>query len=262
MFKPVYLFWKNVYLAFSAVFLGGATFYLLKGRIPDIGILTATGLLTFAAYETATWYPYMVKEGVQLGRHPGKYMILVTVLSLIAGIVLVPADFIPWIIVLGMLTLFYFMQWNTKGLSGGLRSVFLLKNFLVAGVWTWITAVMIFPGEPYYPWLIISRFVFILLITMGLDLRDIENDRKLGVNTLATILGFQKAKTALLLLILSTMLVFFLFEFPGKYPFLLSCFFTGIAILITKPASSYWQIFLLMDGNLALHALFLLLFRF
>jgi 4-hydroxybenzoate polyprenyltransferase len=256
MFKPVYLFWKNIYLALSAFFLSAATFYLLKGSFPDIGILTATALLTYSAYETATWYPYMVKEGVQLGRHPGKFMILVTVLSLIAGMVLIPPAFIPWIIV------FYFMQWNTKGLSGGLRSVFLLKNFLVAGVWTWITTVMIFPGEPYHPWLIITRFVFIMLITMGLDLRDIESDRKLGVNTLATFLGFQKVKTALLLLILSTILVFSFLDFPGKFPFLLSCFFTGIAVLITKPSTGYWQIFLLMDGNLALHALFLLLFRF
>ena len=262
MFKPAFLFWKNIYLAISAVLLTIATSFEQYGQFPDITILVSVALLTFAAYECATWYPFMVREGVRLGRHPGWPMILITALSVIAGLVLIPPATIPWLIVLGMLTLFYFMQWNTAGLSGGLRSVFLLKNFLVAGVWTWITVILASGDKPCDLLLTITRFLFILLITLGLDLRDIENDRKLGVGTMATLLGFSKAKKVLLCLIAITILVFALIPFPARIPFLISILVLGIAVVLVKPSTGYWKIFMLMDGNLALHALFMLLFRF
>ena len=80
-----------------------------------------------------------------------------------------------------------------------LRDLPLLKNALIAGVWTWITVIIplvekdLIHGLPIFL-LSLGRFCFIFAISLPFDIRDMEMDRQSGVYTIPLTIGVQNTK--------------------------------------------------------------------
>jgi hypothetical protein len=95
-----------------------------------------------------------------------------------------------WLLSLAVISIFYVLPYRHAVLFG-LRYVPCLKIFLISLVWTSLTLSLplgfSLTGGEYAVWL--SRFLFIVAITIPFDVRDMDNDRLQGVRTIATCLG-------------------------------------------------------------------------
>ncbi len=120
-----------------------------------------------------------------------------------------------------------------------LKSVLLLKNFLIAGTCT--VAAVLLPlavnaGVPFIV-LMVAYFIFLkaLINSVLFDVRDVEGDRKVGVRTIPLTLGRNKTRN-LLLLLNSTLIVWVAISlFQGLfYPFHI--------VLILSVLYGYWYI--------------------
>ena len=100
-----------------------------------------------------------------------------------------------------------FLKLNGRWLR--LRDIPLIKVFLVAAVWTFVTFLFPFICENpnWQPSLSLfagmaMRFVFILAITLPFDVRDLSTDAKSGIQTFASLLGIKRLKTLCHLLLI------------------------------------------------------------
>lgn len=77
-----------------------------------------------------------------------------------------------------------------------LRDIPWLKIFLIAGVWSFVATVLpaLELGRPISPYLFFERALFVLLITLPFDLRDLEQEAKAGVPTLVSSLGEKRSR--------------------------------------------------------------------
>jgi 4-hydroxybenzoate polyprenyltransferase len=97
----------------------------------------------------------------------------------------------------GLLSLAYVLP--LFGKKRRLRDFHLLKIFLIALVWAWLTVLL--PARelnvPYTPqlwWMLIERMLFIFAITVPFDIRDLSVDAHNQVRTLPAVLGIQASK--------------------------------------------------------------------
>jgi hypothetical protein len=260
MHVPDFFFFRNVFLAAAASLLAASAFVL--SAIPvNYPISLSIGLLTFSVYQLASFHPSVQHFRISFQRKPGYWNAASIFLATFIGFFQLPICLYPPVILAGILSILYFLQWQKGKFAGGLRSVFLLKNFLVAFVWTLCTLQL--PVWPMQPGLMetLSRFLLILLITFGLDLRDAAADRKLGVMTLASQLGFKNAKWVLILLCIGCIWICMSIDFNGAAMLGLTFIVLLTVVLYLKEHTSYWTYFLMLDGILILHALFILLLR-
>ncbi|WCL81085.1 prenyltransferase [Saprospira sp. CCB-QB6] len=72
-----------------------------------------------------------------------------------------------------------------------LRDIPWLKIFLIAGVWSYVATVLpaLELGRPISLYLFFERALFVLLITLPFDLRDLEQEARAGVPTLVSSFG-------------------------------------------------------------------------
>ena len=260
MHVPDFFFFRNVFLA-AAAFLLAASGFVLSTIPVNYAICLSIGLFTFSVYQLASFHPSVQHFRISFQRKPGYLNAVSTAVATFIGFLALPIHLYPTFVLAGMLSILYFLQWQKGKFAGGLRSFFLLKNFLVAFMWTLCTLQL--PVLPMQPDVmeILSRFLLILLITFGLDLRDVVADRKLGVMTLASELGFKNAKWIVLLLCIGCIVLCMSIDFDGAALLGLTFFVLLMAVQYVKEHTSYWTYFLLLDGILILHALFILLLR-
>lgn len=144
------------------------------------------------------------------------------------------------------------------------RNIPYLKIFLIAYVWA--SATVIFPmlhedliiQTPKIIGLFFERFFFTLAITIPFDIRDKEGDKKVGLNTLVSLLSPQRSKIlALSLLIVCAILIY---NFHTNYfiHFVIVYVLTAFLILFSSNKRSEWYFTGFIDGLFVLE--FLILF--
>lgn len=98
------------------------------------------------------------------------------------------ALFIPALFSLGYVLPF----WNNKRL----RDFHLLKIFLIAGVWAYVTVLLPWlevglPIQAHLFWVFSERALFIFALTLPFDIRDWEIEKANGVTTIPSLIGVQ-----------------------------------------------------------------------
>ncbi len=144
------------------------------------------------------------------------------------------------------------------------RNIPYLKIFLIAYVWA--SATVIFPmlhedliiQTPQTIALFFERLLFTLAITIPFDIRDKEGDKKVGLNTLVSLLSPQRSKIlALCLLIICAILIY---SFHTNYflHFGIVYILTAFLILFSSNKRSEWYFTGFIDGLFVIE--FLILF--
>lgn len=142
-----------------------------------------------------------------------------------------------------------------------LRSIAFFKPFLISYIWTMSVV------APYYydniispsPIFIIEFFVFMMLLCLIFDYRDIETDEKEGIKTFANQIGLKGFKVILYTLFsLSTLLT--LFVFCKTVFFILNIIAIFLVILKLDKNKSYFFYLIVVDGLILLRVLNLLNF--
>lgn len=158
---------------------------------------------------------------------------------------------IEHVFVFGISCLLAFL-YEQRFLKLGLRKIPLLKTFIVAVVWANICCLLL---DQWNWWHYADCFIFIFLLTLAFDYRDLEQDDKDQVKTIPSIMAGERF--ALLLCLLYTFYIGAI-----SYLFQESMMFITIGIFIyalfnQKIKEAYFH--LLVDGIIVLRFLFYLI---
>lgn len=278
-----FILFSNVWVALTTSFLIKQTLILLnyQGSCTPYTVLVFCATLVLYNFERVFLSGNISAKSDSV-RHQwiAKYrkgIIIIIILAGLGGIFVIPflSFFIGYLFIpAAIISLAYFLPVTN------LKSVPLLKAFIVALVWSVITAAI--------PSLIVEhlthsvyklsilfnyrhslifwhRFFFILPLAIAFDIRDVAIDIKMGVKSIPVIYGIRKAILvsiiSLLICFLITLVQLFygLLSLPNLIALSLSLLIAMVMLLMTnKPRHEYYYV-LGIDGLMLLQPLFVLL---
>ena len=229
----------STYYHFAIVFTGTYLGYYLATLKPEIDLIH----LRFKS----TPLPYRF------------FIIAITVLFACFNLKLNPLLSIQFFLALVFTLSYYTRIQTTNGFFGGTRSILFLKNLVLAISWALVTS-PIHPGENDTKLLFLNRGLFLLALSICIDIRDIAADRNSNIRTIPILIGTGKTKiTAAILLVIGLSLVYYEhYLFPGGNLYkaaTISSVCTMLAILNLNENSTRKKFLWLIDGNLLLHGI-------
>ena len=206
-------------LALIALLYSWATIYSYPNA-PFISCLIGCG--TYIIYRIAFYKPIFNLDNFELKLKvkPSNFDLIFIVVVSIITLSTLPPNYILAYGVTGFLSAFYFtIIHHPKSKQEGIRAFPFIKNLFLATMWTVATAALpiyFYRNLDNLDFNVSIRFLFILIICVAIDLRDIKTDHKARTTTLPTWIGFKKTK--LICFILLT-IYFALIASQTKYDF-------------------------------------------
>lgn len=171
--------------------------------------------------------------------------------------------------VLGCIAVLYSFPFLPFGKKKRIKDYGFIKIITLSLLWTLVTVwlpVTNLNVNPYlFAFVFVKRFVFIFILCLLFDVRDIEIDNKENINTLAVMLGKKKsyALSCFLLLLfggLSIIQYFFYPQMAFLLAMLVSSVITWIIIQLTKKTNSDFIYLAGVDGMMLVQAVLVYLF--
>ena len=195
---------------------------------------------------------------------------------LIIGIILILFSFFSFhlkhfivLLCLGCVAFLYSFPFLPFGKKRRIKDYGFLKIITLALLWTLVTVWFPVNNMRYDPYLFlfvfVKRFVFMFVLCLLFDVRDIEIDSKEKINTLAVMIGKKKAYSVSYLLLI----VFVIFSFAQYFYFpqtgfliamLVSAIGTYVTIEFTKNDNSDFIYLAGIDGMMLLQAMLIYVF--
>ena len=194
-------------------------------------------------------------------RHRGLLLALAGVAAGVAGTLFLVDGwwrYLPLLLPLAVLALLYSWplgRWD--GRPRALREVPLLKGFLIAGVWTLVTAglpmLVLRQSLATGAGLLGQRFLMVLALTVVFDIRDYGRDRRAGTRTFPGVLGVARARQVALALLVGS-LALGLARGAAPLAVLLPAVLTAGVVLAAEETRGDYFFALLTDGLLLVQA--------
>ncbi len=187
--------------------------------------------------------------------------VLVSSVALI--FLLIAAPGLKFLLQFGAATLiaisYYTISAIGKSPFGGLRSIFLIKNLALALAWALATAPL-HPGELTSLYHFAERFLYLLALSLLIDIRDLQTDRSSLIRTVAGRLGVNSTRLIAVLLLTGSMLLAWDYsQWSGDITLLpasmISYLLTLLATFFLSEDTPPLTYLLLIDGNLLLHGI-------
>ena len=173
------------------------------------------------------------------------------------------------LIFLGVIAFFYSFPFLPVGKKKRLKEFGILKILTLTLLWTLVTVwfpVNTMDYDPALFWLVFAkRFLFMFVLCLLFDMRDVDVDRQSGIKTFPVRLGSKNTYllsylTLVAFLILSA-IQFYYWGQPGFFiAMILSVIATFLVIEITKKNQSDFVFLAGIDGMMLLQALFVYVF--
>ncbi|WP_244228851.1 UbiA family prenyltransferase [Mucilaginibacter endophyticus] len=285
LLQPVldFLLFSNIFMSLCAVAQALLTFHLIGSKpvFPVLGLLfTSTlGIYNFCILITRPAKPQRSPyRRVRWFFAHYRLMVTFTIVSLLS---LIPLFFIITteskilLIFLSVLSFGYGLPLFSVGdHKFGLRNIPGLKPFLITLVWT--MSCVLFPVlESMHNHLtdismrdttilIAKRFLFIGALTIPFDIRDLFDDRKVGLKTIPVVWGEKNAYLFCQVLLAGYIVLMFLFRQNGFsldfFALTLTMFLTGWLIFKSAWEKNEYYYFFYMDGVLILQYVMVVVF--
>jgi 4-hydroxybenzoate polyprenyltransferase len=276
-----FLLFSNIFMSLCAVAQALVTFHLI-GTAPILSVLGLLFTSTLGIYN----FCIIITKPKKPETSPYKrvrwffshYRLMVTftivsLLSLIPLFFLITTESKILLIFLGILSFGYSLPLFAVGEQKfGLRNIPGLKPFLITLVWT--MSCVLFPVlEAMHlhttdismrdtTILIAKRFLFIGALTIPFDIRDLFDDRKMGLKTIPVVWGEKNAYLFCQVLLAGYIGLLFLFRDNGFnadfFALTLTVFLTGWLIFKSDRKKDEYYYFFFMDGVLILQYVVLL----
>jgi 4-hydroxybenzoate polyprenyltransferase len=220
------LFWNNHFYGICAIFLATASSITLLHKIPSFPILSLIYFLTVFYYTWAYLHSYKnedVNERTQWYQQHAFYLkirqgILLFVMAYLAFFVLnifqlfiqaVPV--VKYLFVFtGTISIFYYSPLFLNTIGFRIRENGFLKSFTIAWVWTviccllsiWLvtkSSFLIQINISHFWAYFFQLFVFIFILAMLFDIKDVNRDRDRQLNTIVVKYGLMPTFTKLLI---------------------------------------------------------------
>jgi len=250
----------QIWIALAATLLTSATYKVFA--LPENGFLLAFMFCgTLFVYRFHDWVTRAYT------RTPALFLLWTAGLAATGILVIFEIRQIPLLILPVLVAMGYSLPVLPSGKR--LRDFPLLKVFLIAGVWTYLSAVwpVWAAGDTRtFPLLSFSleRLLFIFALTLPFDIRDLSGDRAEGVLTFPVVWGVRKTKLlSWVALLLYAVLATLHYQW-GIYPailwgvYLLLAALTGLLMQLSTPDKHPWYFTGILDGMLVLQSLFTL----
>lgn len=282
IFQPAFdfLLFSNIFMALCAVAQGLVTFYLI-GAKPVAAVTWLLFTSTLGVYN----FCILITKPEQPEKSPYlrvrwffahyRLMVTITIVSLLS---LAPLFFLLSIesrillVFLGLLSFFYGIPLFTLGEQKfSLRNIPGLKQFLITLVWTMSTVLLpILEAHHFHitgismrdtTILIAKRFLFIAAMTVPFDIRDLFQDRQMGLKTVPVVWGEKNAYLFCQVLLAGYIVLLFLFRNAGFsadfFALTITAVLAGWLIFKSKWEKNEYYYFFWMDGVLILQYLVL-----
>ena len=198
------------------------------------------------------------------------------VILLIAGSVLILFSLFSFhlehffiLFVLGCVSFLYSFPFLPFAKKRRIKDYGFLKITTLALLWTLVTVWFPVSGHAYdtglFIFVFIKRLLFMFILCLLFDMRDIEVDNSENIKTLAVVLGHKKSYTLsyLLLFVFVLLCIAQYFYFPQMrflIPMIISAAATLVTIEITKRSNSDFVYLAGIDGMMLLQAMLVYLF--
>jgi len=198
------------------------------------------------------------------------------VILLIAGSVLILFSLFSFhlehffiLFVLGCVSFLYSFPFLPFAKKRRIKDYGFLKITTLALLWTLVTVWFPVSGHAYdtglFIFVFIKRLLFMFILCLLFDMRDIEVDNSENIKTLAVVLGHKKSYTLsyLLLFVFVLLSIAQYFYFPQMrflIPMIISAAATLVTIEITKRSNSDFVYLAGIDGMMLLQAMLVYLF--
>jgi hypothetical protein len=212
----------------------------------------------FIFYGTITGYNFVKYAGIAGLHHLSltKNLRLIQVFSLLAFLLMIYYAFklnlntLSLFLPFGLLTLFYAVP-LLKKFSINLRAVASLKIIIIALVWSGVTLLIPLKNENIvidskFILSFIQRFLFVIVLTLPFDIRDLQFDKK-QLQTIPQLIGIERSKKLGFVLLAITMLIEFLITPNSKFKFVFLMVFIALLFLLqrskrkqSKYYASFW----------------------
>lgn len=279
-----FLLFSNVFMSLCAVAQGLLTFYLIGSKpiYPVLGLLfTSTlGIYNFSILISKPKHPERSNyRRIRWFFSHFRLMVTFTIVSLLS---LIPLFFLITtaskllLIFLAVLSFGYGLPLFSIGEQKfGLRNIPGLKLLMITLVWT-MSCVLLPILEAHSMHLttismrdttilIAKRFLFIAALAIPFDIRDLFEDKQLGLKTIPVAWGEKNAYLFCQVLLAGYLVLLFLFRNNGFttdfWALTLSVIITGWLIFRAKWEKNEYYYFFFLDGVLILQYLFVIVFN-
>jgi 4-hydroxybenzoate polyprenyltransferase len=166
--------------------------------------------------------------------------------------------------ILGVIAFLYSLPVIPIGNKKRIKDYGCIKIFTLTLLWTivtvWFPVVNFSFDRNIFLFVFLRRFVFMFVLCLLFDIRDIEIDKKENINTIAVILGKRKSYylsyiSLILFIILSVFQFYYIEEKVALIAMLLSAVITFFTIELTKKINSDFMYLAGIDGMMLLQAL-------
>lgn len=279
-----FLLFSNLFMALCAVAQAMVTFILI-GSKPVYPVLAILFLSTLCIYNFSILLSkpkHPAKSSFKRVRWFFAYHKWMVAITLISAILLLPLFFLIsteskfLLIFLSILSFGYGLPMFSVGKQKfGLRNIPGLKLLLI-GI-TWTLSIVLLPileaQNSFY--LVIStkdilllagkRFLFITTMAIPFDIRDLFQDRKLGLKTIPVVFGEKNAYLLCQFLLAGYLVLLFMFKDHGfdhnLFALTITILLAGWLIFRSKFEKNEYYYFFYVDGVLILQWVLLLIFK-
>ena len=264
-----YILGENLFISICSIsfFLAGSL--LVNGTYPNFPIISLIFWSTLLTYQINTktkfnFFDFNSYKSIKLPTHKKeKYILFLSIISL-SHIPFINPGSIIFLLHLGLISTLYNVPEKSKSKSYfPLRSVPMLKIFLIAYVWASISSFLpaILANEKVFTsqiiFVFIAHLLFIISIALQFDIRDFQDDNKKALITFPQLLGIIPAK----LLAIVCLFVFTLIINHITKEWLIYAFSMVTAVLILNSSAEkkdYYFTFYL-DGTIILYFITIIL---
>ncbi len=231
------------------------------GTAPLLTPILTTFAMTFFAYRLSAHRPLIVSRFPFFtfeARLPLAELVLTS--AMMIGLFLLAGTHIRRMLPFtALLTVLYFLRWRIgKKELPGLRGIPGLKNLVLATAWALITVGFttgLHPDDQLWRLLFFHRLLLILLLGIGVDLRDLRNDRRSGIVTLPILYGFPFVRTTTFILGAAISFYYFRNGVLTTAPLFLPFLLLSVSVALLRPNDRPFRFTLLLDGILVVTGL-------
>lgn len=267
-----FILFSNLFISVSSITLTLSTFLILNANLEsdDIPFLLFIFASTFLTYNIHIWYE-KAGDDPTLPRNIWRSrnsLITKGMFVFFLGCLLVSLFFISGKVIWFTMHLAVFSLFYSAPLLN-FKKIPFLKIFLISYVWSVSTVILPSINKGFgvldkeVVEIFVQRIIFILALAIPFDIRDIEVDKRNNIDTLPTLMGFERSKLlSVILLILFIGLGCFFYGFD--YTFCARLAIGVLAIfLIIKIKRSRTDLYYMVgiDGIMILSYVFLFVFK-
>ena len=263
-----FIFSRSIFVSFCAAFLSVQTFILTKVQL-QMSIVTLVFFVTLFFYN---FYAILIKWQVDIvSKNPivlpkyaaNLFLILVSIIyvfdSFFKSLQLIRIILIP-----GVTSVIYLGIMINKGKFFVINKLGFLKTILLSFTWAYTTVIL--PSlatqnevSELSIQVFFMRFVFMLMLGVIFDFRDVQKDRKNNWSSLATVFNItQLTGLMLILLLLNSGLCYWNLKIVGEiqqFILMMSTVLAFLFFIISLKKRNYYFYYFLVDGLMLFSAI-------